>query len=315
MKIKHSIARSMRGISHSKSGLPNQDSLLLKTNGCHQLVAAVADGHGSSNCFRSDSGSRFATEIFASIANDLPVFTSYHEAKTYAESLPVKLVNEWKKRVDNDLVISPYANHEINESNADNPYLPYGCTFLGCYISSKYAICLQIGDGEMFALYSNGETKYLVPGDDRLNGNATTSLCLPDAEKDFRISVIDLEGEILPEIIILATDGLGQSYANDSELLKWGVDLKDIYNAKSGVETLETNLAVWLDDISFGASADDISMVAFWLEKEESNLHPDKLNTARDENAKSTLLKEEKKRKGPFWFFRNKKNKIFDINN
>lgn len=302
MKIIHSIARSIRGVSHSKSGLPNQDSVLLQAIGCHQLVAAVADGHGSSNCYRSNTGSRFACELFADIVKDAPPFSSYEEARIYADEIPTKLVAQWKNKVDYDIVISPYATHETSESNVENWYTPYGCTFLGSYIGPKYAIFLQIGDGDMFASNSNGETGYLVQRDDRLIGNATTSMCLPYAEKDFRLSVINLEKENIPEIIILATDGLGQSYASDSELFKWCSDLKDIYLNEDGIEIIETNLASWLDEVSSSASGDDISMVIISIE----NKNQRKVNLDSDE-LQTVLLGEEKRIKGFFSFLKRKK--------
>lgn len=310
MKIKHSIARSLRGVSHSRSGLPNQDSILLQANGSHYMVAAVADGHGSSNCHRSNTGSRFACELFAEIVKDAPSFSSYDEAKLYSESIPALFINQWKSRVENDLVVLPYASHEVNESNSENRYISYGCTFLGCYIDSKYAVFLQIGDGDMFASFSNGEVKYLVTGDERLYGNATTSMCLPDSEKDFRVSVIDLGNDNIPEIIILATDGLGQSYARDSELFKWGSDLKDIYLSDGGIETIETNLANWLDEVSSNASGDDISMVIISIENKKA----EQIN--KDSNELQTVLsKEERTIKGFFSFLKSKKNKHIEINN
>ncbi|MCF8267076.1 MAG: protein phosphatase 2C domain-containing protein [Ignavibacteriales bacterium] len=268
MIIKHSIARSIRGLSHFRCGSPNQDSILITTYGPRQIAACIADGHGSSNCFRSHLGSLYATEIFAGVVNDILSFASYDEVKIFAKSIPSIMVSKWRKRVDSNLITSPYANHETNESIMKNPYLAYGSTFLGCYICSEYAICLQIGDGEMFASYSNGKIKHLVPGDERLIGNETTSLCLPGAEKDFRVAVIDLTNEIYPEIIILASDGLSQSYAQDSDLFKWCSDMKEIYKEEGGTETIETNLGIWLDDVSSGASADDISMAVIRLEKE-----------------------------------------------
>lgn len=310
MKIIHSIARSVRGVSHSKSGLPNQDSVLLQANGCHHLVAAVADGHGSSNCYRSNTGSRFACELFADIIKDIPSFSSYDEAKNYADGIPAILVTQWKNRVDSDLVISPYAAHETSESNIVNGYIPYGCTFLGSYIGSKYAIFLQIGDGDLFALFSSGNEKHLVTSDERLNGNATTSLCLPEAEKDFRVTVVDLSDDIIPEIIILATDGLGQSYASDSELFKWSSDLKDIYMNEDGIEIIETNLATWLDEVSSSASGDDISMVIIRVENKKIEL----INKGSDES-QGVLSKEEKAFKGLFSFLRSKKSKHIEINN
>ena len=56
------FGESARGRSHVRKGLPNQDSLEYSAND-GVVVLAIADGHGSAKCFRSDRGSRFAVEV------------------------------------------------------------------------------------------------------------------------------------------------------------------------------------------------------------------------------------------------------------
>jgi len=54
------IAHTVRGASHVRSGLPNQDAYacLTASDGLPQTVVAISDGHGSESCFRSDVGSK-----------------------------------------------------------------------------------------------------------------------------------------------------------------------------------------------------------------------------------------------------------------
>ncbi|MDQ3699739.1 MAG: protein phosphatase 2C domain-containing protein, partial [Chloroflexota bacterium] len=56
------VGTSVRGASHRRHGLPNQDALRWwpESGLGPPLVLAVADGHGSAKCFRSDVGSRLA---------------------------------------------------------------------------------------------------------------------------------------------------------------------------------------------------------------------------------------------------------------
>ncbi|MFM7713741.1 MAG: protein phosphatase 2C domain-containing protein, partial [Microcystis sp.] len=55
------IGESVKGASHVRSGLPNQDAIRwFPESGIGlPLILAVSDGHGSAKSFRSDRGSRF----------------------------------------------------------------------------------------------------------------------------------------------------------------------------------------------------------------------------------------------------------------
>jgi serine/threonine protein phosphatase PrpC len=63
---------SVRGSSHEKSGLPNQDAFdwcLISQDG-PTLAAAVSDGHGNPRCFRSDIGSRYAVKAALTVLQE-----------------------------------------------------------------------------------------------------------------------------------------------------------------------------------------------------------------------------------------------------
>ena len=59
------IGRSVRGASHVRSSLPNQDAIAWFPDSGKgpPLIVAVSDGHGSPRNFRSDVGSKIAVEI------------------------------------------------------------------------------------------------------------------------------------------------------------------------------------------------------------------------------------------------------------
>src|SRR5206468_5606178 len=65
-----------RGKSHIRAGLPNQDAIEYWVSaGGDTAVLAVADGHGSGLCFRSEAGSRLAVatavELLRRFANTI----------------------------------------------------------------------------------------------------------------------------------------------------------------------------------------------------------------------------------------------------
>src|SRR5687767_9021763 len=57
--------RSVRGASHERKDLPNQDAIVWRPPDGEglPLVLAVSDGHGSSKYIRSDVGAKLAAEV------------------------------------------------------------------------------------------------------------------------------------------------------------------------------------------------------------------------------------------------------------
>ncbi|RYG44953.1 hypothetical protein EON79_13775, partial [bacterium] len=103
---------SVQGASHKDKDLPNQDSVKVvqPSAGALPIVAVVSDGHGSEPHFRSNAGSRLATERVAQI---LERFSTVHgeateeEVKTQAQLLPQRIVEAWRLEVDAHLAEVP----------------------------------------------------------------------------------------------------------------------------------------------------------------------------------------------------------------
>ena len=69
------IGRSVRGASHVRSSLPNQDAIAWfpESGEGPPLIVAVSDGHGSPRNFRSDVGSKIAVEETTKLVHSLLV--------------------------------------------------------------------------------------------------------------------------------------------------------------------------------------------------------------------------------------------------
>src|ERR1700733_8191738 len=63
------LGASVRGASHERNNLTNQDAVRLRNpSGTDDfLVMAIADGHGSSRSFRSERGSAMAAECAVNV--------------------------------------------------------------------------------------------------------------------------------------------------------------------------------------------------------------------------------------------------------
>ncbi|HEV2642541.1 MAG TPA: hypothetical protein VGT98_07535, partial [Candidatus Elarobacter sp.] len=95
-----------------------------------------------------------------------------------------------------------------------------------------------------------------IADDARLVAGQTTSLCLAGAESDFRFAV--LEGPACPDLVLLSTDGYGNSFANtDWRTIAVG-DLRDQVQAH-GLEHVGARLDDWLA-ASAEAGGDDVTV-------------------------------------------------------
>ncbi|MGE0085305.1 MAG: PP2C family serine/threonine-protein phosphatase [Desulfococcaceae bacterium] len=256
------IGKSVRGASHERSGLPNQDAIDWFPNSGQwlPLVLALSDGHGSRKCFRSDRGARFAVSAALDVAKAI---TETHGAsgrsikKMAEEQIPKQIHRCWKVGVDKDIQEFPFTEEEKLLSDA-NPYLPYGATLLLAIITSSFFLFLQLGDGDILVIRENGDAQRPVPQDERLLGNETTSLSAPDAWKDFRFCFLPVL-DTIPGLIMLATDGYANSFQDDQNFRKVGTDILEIAKSE-GIAYIENNLEQWLRTASASGSGDDITV-------------------------------------------------------
>jgi hypothetical protein len=90
-----------------------------------------------------------------------------------------------------------------------------------------------------------------------LIANQTTSLCQPEAWKDFRSSWVI--GSALPSLVLLSTDGYANSFRSDEDFLKIGQDYLEIIR-QQGIASLAEELPAILTEATQQGSGDDITL-------------------------------------------------------
>lgn len=254
----HVTGASVRGASHIRSHLPNQDDMnWYPGTGCGlPIVLAVADGHGSPRSFRSDKGAELAVCAAVDTMRD---FMNTHAdtggftipKRMAEEQLPREIVRRWKSAVREDWAM-------LNPDHSDVPLIAYGSTLLTVLVTSDFIIYLQIGDGDILTLWENGEIESPVPGDDRLFANQTTSLCTDAAWRDFRFCFQPILNAA-PNLILLATDGYANSFADHQSFVSIAPDIWHMIQ-NHGLDFIRQNLETWLAETSEQGSGDDITM-------------------------------------------------------
>lgn len=274
-KVAHAC---VRGSAHVRSGLPNQDAAqCIATSGEGSTpgiaIAAVSDGHGGVRHFRSQIGSSLAVSTAVDV---LQGFLLQHAAGPGAEAIGAEdiqflekdLVERWLSAVSADLGNHPLTAEELQSLEMGDgaesrtavetlPILAYGATLLVAAASDNLILYLQLGDGEILCVDSAGQTTRPLPGDDRLVGNQTTSLCQPDAWREFRAAWF-APGDF-PALVLLSTDGYANSFRSDDDFLKIGSDYLEIIR-EQGVSVLADELPAILTEATQQGSGDDITL-------------------------------------------------------
>jgi len=270
------MGETVRGASHLRAGLPNQDAILQVRESGRGLpvVVSVSDGHGSDKCFRSDRGSRYAVREAARLVSDFleesrGTFNQAELESSAGEYLPREFVRRWREAAERDLKARPFTPEELETVErkdgaqalkliACNPLLAYGATSLTVAVAESFALYLQLGDGEILNVSEAGEVVRALAEDKRLFANETTSLCTPDAERNFRVRVLPLATE-RPALILLSTDGYVNSFSDSAGFFKVGSDLLDMLRA-DGFDSVNASLKGWLEEATRSGSGDDCTL-------------------------------------------------------
>lgn len=266
------VGHSVRGATHERAGMPNQDAIhwLPESSSGAPLTLAVADGHGSHRSFRSATGARLAVETAAEVIYDFLRGQTHTESlsltkRAAEEWLPTALVRRWLEAVSAHLAAHPLSADElgkmgaVHESATPNLQVAYGTTILAAAVAADFILYLQLGDGEILTVSQEGEVTRPLPRDERLFANETTSLCAPDAWRDFRV-YFQVVSNTPPALILLSTDGYSNSFHDESGFLKVGSDLLEMIRAAGGLETVDNNLEAWLTESTYAGSGDDITL-------------------------------------------------------
>ncbi|MCA1618379.1 MAG: protein phosphatase 2C domain-containing protein [Acidobacteria bacterium] len=270
------MGETVPGASHLRAGVPNQDAILQVRESGRGLpvVVSVSDGHGSDKCFRSDRGSRFAVKRAAQLVGEFldesrglaDLAELEGRAKEY---LPREFVRRWREAVEADLKARPFTEEELETVGkkdgpravkllATNPLLAYGATSLTVAVAESFALYLQLGDGDILNVSDTGEVAKALPEDERLFANETTSLCTPDAEKNFRVRLQQFS-DGPPALILLSTDGYVNSFSDSAGFLKVGSDLLEMLRA-DGFDPINASLKGWLEEATRSGSGDDCTL-------------------------------------------------------
>ena len=270
------IGGSVRGASHARTGLPNQDALgwLQKAGSGRLLIVAASDGHGSAKYFRSHVGSRLAVEAAIALAqeflNGQPDLKNLSAIKRTAEErLPQELSRRWKEAVEAHIGSNPITVEELDaleksdgvnarETISSKPTHAYGATILTVLVEESFILYLQLGDGDILLVSDGGGVERPLPRDERLFANETTSLSSQSAWSDFRFGFQTLVGPP-PALILLSTDGYANSFVNEDAFLKVGTDLLEMIRA-DGLDKVSDSLEAWLTEASASGSGDDITL-------------------------------------------------------
>ena len=259
---------SRRGSSHLRDGRPCQDAHAIWSSsfmGEPLLAVAVADGHGGERHDRSHCGSALAVqaavdEVVASLPDPgneggwRPVpageHAEYHDRVTarwkgYAEA-------DAGRRKD-----SPPAGGAGQEL-----YTRYGSTLLIALVDRSECWVGQIGDGDILVVRPDGGVEMPLPRDEGLLGTVTYSLSSREATALWRTGRFPVgKGGLL----VLATDGLSDSFENpDEDLRAFARSLSERVQ-KYGIERVGSALAGWLDDYSREGSGDDMTIALVML--------------------------------------------------
>jgi serine/threonine protein phosphatase PrpC len=236
-------------------------------------VAVVSDGHGSPRHFRSQIGSSLAVSTVAAtlqafLRDSVSTNGQVPFVPEQVHELERKIVSGWLAAVQSDLEGNPFTEAELatlgQEEGAEgraavahSPELAYGATLLAAAATDRVLLYLQLGDGEILSVTSQGTTTRPLPPDDRLIANQTTSLCQPEAWKDFRSAWVT--NGALPSLVLLSTDGYANSFRSDEDFLKIGQDYLDIIR-EQGISSLAEELPDILTEATQQGSGDDITL-------------------------------------------------------
>lgn len=270
------LGKSIRGASHERKGLENQDHIdyTCGPDGELPFCLAISDGHGSKKHFRSATGSRLAVDKALAVLKEFENSASSRPLSELScqavEELPKQIFNEWRQAVEADFKSKPLAEDprfkklsvEQQASVQADPFIAYGATLLAVLVTNTYILYLQLGDGDIVCVNSVGEVSRPIHQE---NGvmmfNETYSLSQENAWQKFEVELLVEHGDVrnFPVMICVSTDGLFNSFADNAGFEKVALDYCQML-AEKGLKAVEASMEESLKRISAGGCGDDITL-------------------------------------------------------
>jgi len=201
----HAFAVTEAGVKHA-DGISQDASDFV--NDSDYAIIIVADGHGSSKCFRSDIGARLLVDITKNsiiqvIQKEPKIFPIDTETDDGSESkftlieMWKEIINKWfnaaikhekENPIENDPKFAKLSTKYQDKYRCEQDYRchAYGTTLIAVVKSTNYWYGFQIGDGKCAVLYEDGCWDLPIPPDDNCNFNITTSICDDNSLSKFR---------------------------------------------------------------------------------------------------------------------------------
>ena len=296
----YAFHQSVTGHAHKMKQIPCQDasdSFSCSGNKRYSVIA-VADGHGSSACFRSDRGSKFAvsaamnclrqyaenllmdSERIQSFIHD--VLHDPSNQKVSLHQLTNSILARWYDNVMQDYRSFPLqteekeAHPELSRPDVNIAHI-YGTTLIAALWLPFCLILIQQGDGRCDVFYQDGSVEQPIPWDELCQENITTSMCDRDAATRIRSCIINSQRK-KPIACFLGSDGIEDSYRDTYEnfggkhILMGGVHVFNkaiigrILQKIGLLKEFEKELEPYLQNFSangqfgWGGSGDDVSI-------------------------------------------------------
>lgn len=244
------VTASVVGPKHRVAGRDGQDASGSRTTeGGH--VIAVADGHGSERCYRADRGAdlavRCALEVMASSPAD-------------PAAIPQALVAAWRAAVTADVGTQPFGTLADDPGAVElEPFTAYGTTLIAAVARAEGLLVVHLGDGETLVagLGADGAPRRALAPDPLLAADMTTSLALDDAADHVRVGRFD-PADTSVDLLVLATDGYANAFADDAAFAQVGSDLLRWLRMRDPA-WVGGELPSWLEH-SAGITGDDASL-------------------------------------------------------
>ena len=270
------ICASTQGADHIKHGIPCEDyGQVFESELCK--IFAVADGHGDSNCPRSQFGSKTACELAISemekFCSDIKenawesrIISPGKELDSLAHQLISSIVAKWVKSVNEELENNPLTDGERagcekyieRYDKGERLEHIYGTTLIAGLITEKYLLLIQQGDGRCVVFNADGSASQPIPWDEKCFANITTSLCDEDAIQRFRYCTVNLNDNPLVACLV-GSDGVEDSYLSMDLMHSYYRDLL-VYASENGTAALNEYLGEALSEFSKQGSGDDVTI-------------------------------------------------------
>lgn len=179
----------VKGATHVRNQMPCQDNKRIVEISDKIAIIAVADGHGSSKCPRSDRGSMIAVNSFYEVMknylkvygedeaglSNLITFLNREGDMRFAQDV----CEEWQARVKQSFYKNKVDGMTDEDGNIkwSSVFSLYGTTLLGMLVTDSFVFSFQIGDGDISVVTKDEVAPLVEP--EKFLGTETHSLSKP----------------------------------------------------------------------------------------------------------------------------------------